>query len=133
MKNNTFIAIILLFVILIACGNRTNNANDIPIKTGIYTNGGHDVSYLLKITIVDDKFVAEFLEADGMLPPKDFLSDFTFVEMKNFKIDSENLEFTSDSGNGRFEQKEGFWTIVFNDKINELDEPLELMYDSQYD
>lgn len=118
---------LIAFAIFLFASCGTSNQPPLFEIEGTYTKGGHDDSYSVKIEKDENgKYTAFYAYIEGMLPPEDMFDKVVkYEEMPNFKLDPKTMEFTSDNGNGKFEQNE-FMQIIFTDKKDIFDENLVL-------
>ncbi|NET34176.1 MAG: hypothetical protein F6K19_19490 [Cyanothece sp. SIO1E1] len=111
---------------------RYDASSMMPI-TGLYTGGGHDVSYLLLLDRVGEEWKAEGVELPSMLPPMEDLrvelEDLKWQEISDFKLEAATGHFSAGEwGEGALVMEDGRYVLVFKDKLGPDGTPLKLAF-----
>lgn len=109
---------------------RYDAGSSMPI-TGLYTGGGHDVSYLFLLDRVGEEWKVEGVELSSMLPPMEDLrmelEDLNLQEIADFQLDTAAGVFSAGVwGEGELLQEDGAYVLVFKDKQGPDGTPLKL-------
>ncbi|MCB0644998.1 MAG: hypothetical protein KDC44_25305, partial [Phaeodactylibacter sp.] len=90
-----------------------------PDIEGLYTKGGHDLSWALAVDKAENGWVARGAEVEGMLPPAaeifNYPEDIVFKPFAVFEVAADGT-FQSDWGKGRTEDG----SVIFEERSDEF-------------
>ncbi len=110
--------------------------HELKSLVGVYTLGGHDNSWLLKVNAKGDGLEATYYALNEMLPPASFLKENKIPAegkvLSNFDIDFSDMVIESDLGTGQLETIFGRERITFFNIKSHQEDMLRLTKDEAY-